>query len=49
MDYYRDVIKAVRGEGEAVVKPEGSRMGNPVIELARQSVKKERTVEWSER
>lgn len=49
MDFYRDVVKAVRGEGEVVVKPEESRMGIRVIELARQSAKEGRTVEWSER
>lgn len=49
MDYYRDVAKAVRGEGEVVVKPEESRMGIRVIELARQSAREGRTVQWSER
>lgn len=49
MDYYRDVVKAVRGEAEVVVKPEESRMGIRVIELAKRSAKEGRTVEWSER
>lgn len=49
MDYYRDVVKAIRGKGELVVKPEESRMGIRVIELAQQSAKEGRTTEWSER
>ena len=49
MDFYRDVVKALRGEGEVVVKPEESRMGIRVIELAKRSVKEGRTVGWSER
>lgn len=48
MDYYRDVVKAVRGEAVVVVKPEESRMGIRVIELAKQSVREGRTVAWSE-
>lgn len=49
VDYYRDVVKAVRGEAEVAVKPEESRMGIRVIELAKRSVREGRTVEWSER
>ena len=49
MDYYRDMVKAVRGEGPVVVKPEESRMGIRIIELAKRSVKEGRTVQWSER
>lgn len=49
MDYYRDVVKAVRGEGEVVVKPKESRMGIRIIELAKISAREGRTVEWSER
>lgn len=48
-DYYRDVVKAVRGEGEVVVKPEESRMGIRVIELAKRSAQEGRSVGWSER
>lgn len=48
MDYYRDLAKAVRGEGEVVVKAEQSRAGIRIIELAKESAAKGITVEWSE-
>ena len=40
MDYYKDVVAAIKGEKEVVVKPEESRMGIRVIELAMESVEK---------
>lgn len=40
MDYYRDVAAAIRGEKELVVKPEQSRHGIRIIELARESAEK---------
>jgi predicted dehydrogenase len=48
MDYYRDVVAAIRGEKEVVVKPEESKMGIRVIELAMESAEKGVTVQWSE-
>ena len=48
MDYYRDVVAAVRGEKDVVVKPEESRDGIRVIELARESAEKGVTIAWSE-
>ena len=49
MDYYRDVVAAIRGEKEVVVKPEESRTGIRIIELAKQSAREGVTVAWSER
>ncbi|KAK1057234.1 hypothetical protein LTR33_013691 [Friedmanniomyces endolithicus] len=49
MDYYRDVAKAIRGEAEVAVKPEQSRMGIRVIELARESAQKGVTLPYSEK
>ncbi|KAK0922712.1 hypothetical protein LTR91_015516 [Friedmanniomyces endolithicus] len=49
MDYYRDVAKAIRGEVEVVVKPEQSRMGIRMIELARESAQKGVTLPYSEK
>jgi predicted dehydrogenase len=48
MDYYRDIVAAIRGEKEVVVTPEESRMGIRVIELAMESAEKGVTVQWSE-
>jgi len=48
LDYYKDVVAAVRGEKEVVVKAEESRMGIRVIELAKESAEKGVTVAWSE-
>lgn len=48
LDYYKDVVVAIRGEKEVVVKPEESRMGIRVIELAKESAEKGVTVTWSE-
>jgi predicted dehydrogenase len=42
--YYKDVVKAIRGEGELVIKPEQSRGGIRIIELARESADKGRTL-----
>jgi hypothetical protein len=38
--YYSDLVKAIRGEGELVVKPETARDGLRVIEIARESADK---------
>ncbi|KAF2216629.1 hypothetical protein CERZMDRAFT_33370 [Cercospora zeae-maydis SCOH1-5] len=46
VDFYRDVVQAVRGEVELVVKPEESRNGIRLIELARESAEKGVTVAW---
>jgi len=48
MDYYRDVVAAIRGEKEVVVKPEESRMGIRVIELAVESMQGGASVGWRE-
>ncbi|GAB7327343.1 hypothetical protein MBLNU13_g11217t2 [Cladosporium sp. NU13] len=48
VDYYRDVVATIKGEKEVVVKPEESRMGIRVIELAMESAEKGVTVQWSE-
>lgn len=47
LDYYRDLVAAIRGERELAVKPEESRNGIRVIELARESAEKGVTVSWS--
>ena len=44
---YENVVAAIRGEAELEVKPEQSRDGIRVMELARQSWKEGRTVPWS--
>ena len=49
MDYYRDVVAAIRGERDLVVKPEESRDVIRLIELARDSAEKGVTVAWSAR
>jgi predicted dehydrogenase len=48
LDYYKDVVAAIRGEKEVVVKPEESRDGIRLIELARESAQKGVTVPWSD-
>jgi predicted dehydrogenase len=47
MGYYEDVAKAIRGEKELVVKPETSRDGIRVIELARESAELGRTLPFA--
>lgn len=47
LDYYRDVVSAITGKGDLVVKPEQSRNVIRVIELAREAAKKRVTVEFS--
>lgn len=47
MDYYRDVVEAIRGEKDVVVKPEQSRDGIRIIELAMEAAKKGITIPWS--
>lgn len=43
-NYYDDVARAIRGESEVVVKPETSRDGIRLIELARQSAEQGTTL-----
>jgi len=45
--YYVDVVKAIKGEAKVYCKPEQSRDGIKIIELARESAKKGVTVAWS--
>ncbi|KAK4632203.1 hypothetical protein CLAFUW4_03903 [Fulvia fulva] len=47
LDYYKDVVAAIRGEREVAVKPEQSRNVIRVIELANESIEKGVTVAWS--
>ena len=47
LDYYKDVVAAIRGEQELVVKPIEGRDGIRIIELARESHKIGATVKWS--
>lgn len=47
VDYYKDVVAAIRGEKEIFVKPEESRDGIRIIELAKESAAKGITVPWS--
>jgi len=42
--FYRDLVAAIRGEAEVVVRPEVSRDGIRIIELARESAEKGSTV-----
>jgi len=49
MDYYHDLVAAIRGEKELVIKPEESRNVIRIIELARESAEKGVTLPWSER
>lgn len=44
--YYTDVVAAIKGEGEPKVKPEESRDGIRVIELARESAEKGVTMQF---
>ena len=44
--YYDNVVAAIRGTGELYVKPEQSRDGLKLIELARKSAEEHRSVEW---
>lgn len=44
--YYTDVVAAIKGEGELKVKPEESRDGIRVIELARESADKGITIKF---
>ena len=46
VDYYSDLAKAIRGEGELVVKPEEARDTIRLMELARESHYAGKTVEW---
>ena len=43
-DYYEDVVKAIRGEGPVVIKPEHARDGLRIIELGRESADQGRTL-----
>lgn len=47
MDYYRDVVAAIRAEKDLVVKPEQSRDAIRCIELARESAETGKAVDWS--
>lgn len=47
MDYYRDVVAAIRGEKELVVKAEQSRDVIRCIELAKESAESGKAVEWT--
>ncbi|KAK3671052.1 hypothetical protein LTR78_009013 [Recurvomyces mirabilis] len=46
-DYYVDVVRAIRGEAQVAVLPEESRNGLRVIELAVESARTGRTVEFT--
>ncbi|EME86128.1 uncharacterized protein MYCFIDRAFT_82067 [Pseudocercospora fijiensis CIRAD86] len=48
VDYYKDLVKAIRGEAELVVKPEESRNVIRLIELANESAEKGVLVEWKD-
>jgi hypothetical protein len=48
LDYYKDLVATIRGEKELYVKPEESRAGIRIIELAQESASKGVTVPWSE-
>ena len=45
--FYKDLVAAIQGKGELKVKPEQSRDGIRVIELARESAEKGATVPFS--
>ena len=47
LGYYEDLVAAIRGEKELPVKPQDSRDGIRVIELARESHNNSTTVTWS--
>lgn len=44
VDYYEDVVKAIFGEADVVIKPEHARDGLRIIELGRQSADEGRTL-----
>ena len=44
VEYYRVLAKALRGEGESPVKPEGARDVLRIIEVAIESSKESRTI-----
>ncbi len=44
-DYYEDVVRAIRGEAELVIRPETARDGVRIIELARESADLGKTLE----
>lgn len=46
-DFYRDVVKAVRGEAGVVCKAEQSRNGIKIIELGRESAETGRTLPFA--
>ncbi|KAF7187201.1 scyllo-inositol 2-dehydrogenase (NADP(+)) IolW [Pseudocercospora fuligena] len=46
VDYYKDIVKAIRGEQDLVVKAEESRNVIRLIELANESAEKGVLVEW---
>ncbi len=48
VEYYKDLVAALRGQKDLVVKPEQSRDGIRAIELARESHNTSRAVKWSE-
>jgi len=45
--FYENLVDAVRRKGELAVKPEQSRDGIRVVELARDSNERGRTIPWS--
>jgi predicted dehydrogenase len=45
--YYENVVDAIRGREKIMVDPQTARDGLRVIELARESHEKGRTVPWS--
>ena len=46
-DYYRDIVAAIRVEGELVVEPQEARDVIRVIELAMKSAEKGATIPWN--
>lgn len=47
VNYYVDLVKALRREKELMVKPEQSRDGVKIMEIARESVKQRRTLPFN--
>lgn len=47
LGFYENVVDAIKGRAELEVKPEHSRDGLRLIELARESQKSHRAVPWS--
>jgi predicted dehydrogenase len=45
--FYKDLVKAIRGEGDLIVRPEQSRDGIRVIEIARESAENGRTLPFN--